>query len=274
MAEKNNLAAYFFHQGTNFRAYESLGCIKKRLFDKYVYTFRTWAPNASSVSLVSDFTDWNFGKSMENDGCGVWEVKITSDHSLELCAYKFRIENNGRVFYKGDPYAKFSRAGADGASLIFSSSLHKWEDGAWRKFRRRIAKEKNNGSLSFPMNIYEVHLGSFLRNEDGGFITYREAAETLVPYVKSLGYKHVEFLPLAEHPYDGSWGYQVCAFYAPTSRFGSPDDFRYLIDAFHKCGIGVIMDWVPAHFPKDAWGLYDFDGSALYEYQGKDRIES
>ena len=226
MAEKNDLASYFFHQGTNFRAYDYLGCTLKRLFDKYVYTFRTWAPGAEGVSLVSDFTDWHLGAEMKNDGYGVWEIKIVTSYPLEKNAYKFRITRNGSARYKGDPYARFSKTGADGASLVYTSNKYKWGDGAWRRFRKKIAKEKRLGDLSFPMNIYEVHLGSFLRHPDGRFLSYREAAETLVPYVKTLGYTHVEFLPLAEYPYDGSWGYQVCAFYAPSSRFGDPDDFR------------------------------------------------
>lgn len=275
LKENNDLASYYFHQGTNYRAYEYLGCTVRRAFGKYLYTFRVWAPGASSVSLVSDFTDWINGTDMISNSSGVYECRIFSEKSLEKQPYKFKVTSrDGRVFYKGDPYAKFSRGGADGASLIFTSKSFSWSDSAWLKNRRKTFNKLKNPSMSVPLNIYEVHLASFIRHDDGSFYSYREIADVLVPYVKNMGYTHVEFLPLAEYPYDGSWGYQICAFYAPTSRFGDPDDFRYLIDKFHSSGIGVIMDWVPAHFPKDAWGLYEFDGTRLYEYQGRDRMES
>lgn len=275
MKENNDLASYYFHQGTNYRAYDYLGCTCRRAFGKYLYTFRVWAPGAESVFLVGDFTDWTYGKEMARNSSGVYEVRVTSDNPLERQPYKFRIvAADGRVFYKGDPYARFSRGGADGASLVFTSKAFQWNDSSWLKYRKKLVNKTKNSRMSFPLNIYELHFASFIRHEDGRVYSYREMADVLVPYVKSMGYTHVEFLPLAEYPYDGSWGYQICAFYAPTSRFGDPDDFRYLIDRFHSAGIGVIMDWVPAHFPKDSWGLYEFDGTRLYEYQGRDRMES
>ncbi len=270
-----NLASYYFHQGTNFSAYKYLGCNMQIEDGKYCYSFRTWAPHAEKVELVSDIYGWTSPYSLEKiTDMGIWECIIRSDMPLEKKAYKFRITSNGRVFDKGDPYARFSRGLADGASLIFTSDSFIWEDDAWLKARKKSVCSKKGNYLSTPVNIYETHLGSFMRHEDNSYYTYREIADVMVPYLKFMGYTHVEFLPLAEFPYDGSWGYQVCGFYAPTSRFGDPDDLRYMINEFHKNGIGVIMDWVPAHFPKDAWGLYEFDGQPLYEYQGKDRQES
>ncbi len=267
----DNFASFYFHQGTNFEAYRYLGCTKY----EYGYAFRVWAPNADSVSLVGDFTGWDSPVPLfRNDSDGVWELYFQTERSLEKEAYKFRITKDGRTFDKGDPYARFSRGGADGASLVFTSLDYQWGDFAWLKQRRSIIGEKTGNYLGVPINIYELHLGSFMRNENGEYLTYRSLAEILVPYLKYMGYTHVELLPVMEHPYDGSWGYQVCAFYAPTSRYGDPDDFRFFVDSLHRAGIGVILDWVPAHFPKDAWGLYEFDGSPLYEYQGRDRMES
>ena len=274
--EKNNLAAYYFHQGTNYRSYEYLGCTKSFSNGKFVYTFRTWAPMANGVSLVADFTDWVDGIPMKRitDG-GIWEIEFTSEYSLEMSAYKFKIYSDTGVFYRGDPYATFSRGKDDGASIVYTESKFLWDDDAWLKKRKKRIISKNGKYLASPVNIYEVHAGSFIRHpEDNSYYSYRELADVLVPYLKYMGYTHIEFLPLAEFPYDGSWGYQVSGFYAPTSRFGTPDDFRYMINLFHKNDIGVILDWVPAHFPKDAWGLYEFDGHKQYEYQGVDRMES
>ncbi len=274
---KDNLAAYYFHQGTNFQVYKYLG-VNKTVDEngKYIYSFRTWAPNALAVSLVSDFTDWEQGQFLKRiTDNGVWETFVESDTSLEKMPYKFRIHSLNGTVDKGDPYARFSRGKDDGASLIFTSDSFKWEDSTWFNHRKKTVCQGKNGYFSAPMNIYEVHFGSFIRHEeDNRYYTYREMADILVPYVKNMGYTHIEFLPLAEHPFDGSWGYQVCGFYAPTSRFGDPDDLRYFINKCHKSGIGVILDWVPAHFPKDQWGLYEFDGAPLYDYQGKDRQES
>ncbi len=271
----NSLAPYYFHQGTNFSAYEYLGCNFKKENGNYIYTFRTWAPSADSVSLVSDFSGWDSPLYMTRvTEKGVWSCEYSSAHSLEGKRYKFRIERGNKVFLKGDPYARLSLGGADGASVIFESR-YRWGDSSWLKKRKKSVCKIDTSYLSIPINIYEVHFGSFLRhNEENGYYTYREMADILPPYLKYMGYTHVEFLPLTEYPFDGSWGYQVCSFFAPTSRFGNPDDFRYLIDSLHQSGIGVILDWVPAHFPKDAWGLYEFDGGPLYEYQGVDRQES
>lgn len=273
--KSRDMDIYLFHQGTNYRAYEYLGCNIVECGDKFVYSFRTWAPSADGVCLVSSFSGWDNPIPLNRiTGGGIWELVYTSDRPLECEAYKFRIYSQGRSFDKGDPYARFSKGAADGASLIFTSVDYPWGDEAYLKHRKNTICTKEGAYIPAPLNIYEMHLGSFMRHDDDSYYSYRELAEILPTYIKRMGYTHVEFLPLQEYPFDGSWGYQVCAFYAPTSRFGSPDDFRYLVDTLHKAGIGVIMDWVPAHFPKDAWGLYEFDGKPLYEYQGKDRQES
>lgn len=273
--EKTDLALYLFHQGTNFTAYRYLGCHAELLDGVWQYTFRTWAPGARRVAVVGDFCDWTNGIQMEriSEG-GVWECRYSSENPLEGAAYKFKVTSQGGVHLKGDPYAVWSHGGADGASVICHPSRFAWQDAAWLENRKRTVCVKNGTYLAAPLNIYEVHLASFMRHENGSYLSYRELADTLVPYVKAMGYTHVELLPIAEYPYDPSWGYQVCAFYAPTSRFGNPDDFRYFVNAMHSSGVGVILDWVPAHFPKDEWGLYEFDGGPLYEYQGKDRQES
>ncbi len=275
MENGSNLDSYYFHQGTNYDAYKFLGCLFSVKNGKLVYTFRTWAPNAHMVELVSEFSGWDnpipFNRITEK---GVWELVYTAEESLEKKAYKFRITSDSGVFDKGDPYARFSKGFGDGASLIFTSGSFRWIDSAWQRYNKSNITTVGGSYIPKPMNIYELHLGSFLRHDDNSYLSYREIADILAGYVKGMGFTHVELLPIAEYPYDGSWGYQVGAFYAPTSRFGDPDDLRYFVNKLHSCGIGVIIDWVPAHFPKDIWGLYEFDGAPLYEYQGKDRQES
>lgn len=275
MKETTNLAAYYFHQGTNYFSHEYMGCQLTERDGLYIYTFRTWAPNANCVELISEFSGWDkpipFSRITEN---GIWELTYKSERSLEKCAYKFRIISPSGSHNKGDPFARFSRGMADGASLIFCQSNFKWSDRGWINHRNRSVNGKDGSFLSTPMNIYEVHLGSFMQREDGTQLSYRELADILSVYVKGMGYTHIELLPVTEHPYGGSWGYQVGAYFAPTSRYGDPDDFRYFVNTLHKAGLGVILDWVPAHFPKDEWGLYEFDGTRLYEYQGADRMES
>lgn len=274
MNKRDDLAPYLFHQGTNFEAYKYLGCNEEKRNDGYIYSFRVWAPYADDVSLVGDFCGWENPIPMEKvTEKGVWECIYKSDVSLHLKAYKYKLLSGEKSFYKGDPYAKYSRGGADGASVIYRSE-YVWGDSVWLKNRKRICTDKEK-YLPIPINIYEVHLGSFLRHSgDNSYCNYTEICDVLIPYLKYMGYTHVEFLPLTEYPYDGSWGYQVCGFFAPTSRFGQPDELKHLVDRLHRAGIGVIMDWVVAHFPKDAWGLYEFDGRPLYEYQGADRRES
>ncbi len=281
----NDAAAYYFHQGTNFYSYDYLGCHEISLNGCYEYTFRVWAPNADSVRLVSDFTSWDIGKEMTkiSDG-GIWEAKIISYDRLIGRFYKYKIWNKENCFYKADPFAFYSQTHMNTASIVANIDGFNWSDDNWMKYRKSQFS-KNSGTdgekyyNSSPVNIYEIHLGSWKTrdgksNIDGNhYLNYREIADELAPYVKRMGYTHVELMPIMEHPYDGSWGYQVCSYYAPTSRFGTPKDFMYFMNKMHECGIGVILDWVPAHFPKDAHGLYEFDGQPLYEYQGKDRME-
>ena len=276
MSFDHSLDSYYFHQGTNFEAYKYLGCNLENTAGELVYSFRTWAPNAHKVELIGDFCGWNsplpLTKVTDN---GVWELLYHTSSPIEKQAYKFRITSDAGVIDKGDPYARFSRGKADGASLVYTSTAFKWTDSPWMRHRANSITVKNGSYIPSPINIYELHLGSFMRHdEDNRYLSYRETADVLAGYVKSMGFTHIELLPISEYPYDGSWGYQVGAFYAPSSRFGEPDDLRYLINKMHSNGIGVIIDWVPAHFPKDQWGLYEFDGKPLYEYQGKDRQES
>ncbi len=284
-ASSDDLAAFYFHQGTNTHAYEYLGCQLREEKGRYHYTFRVWAPNAESVELVGDFNNWTAGDKMRRiTDMGIWETMIDSDVSLDGSNYKFRITSKSGVRLKADPYAFMSETLGKTASKIHPLRPFKWTDSLWRA-RRMItvagkgARSKSREFFSAPMNIYEMHLGSWKTRggkttENGeNYLSYRELADELAPYIKQLGYTHVELLPIMEHPFDGSWGYQVCGYYSPTSRFGTPEDFKYFVNKMHENSIGVILDWVPAHFPKDEHGLYEFDGGPLYEYQGRDRME-
>lgn len=283
--DKNtNLASFYFHQGTNYYSYEYLGCHEKIIDGRFEYTFRVWAPNADSVMLVSDFTSWDSGLQMNNNvKDGVWEVVFSSNESLIGKCYKFKIWNKGNCYYKSDPYAFHSETLNKTASIVANIDTFAWNDENWFKYKNKIFKQ-HKGTLaegyyySAPINIYEINLGSWkrhssLNNPRGDYLSYIEIADILAPYLKKMGYTHVELMPIMEHPYDGSWGYQVTGYYAPTARFGKPHEFMYFVNKMHECGIGVILDWVPAHFPKDAHGLYEFDGQPLYEYQGNDRKE-
>ena len=264
-----NMAAYLFHQGTNFYAYEYLGAH----FDGEKITFRVWAPNAEFVSVCGDFNDWNrdadpMTRITER---GVWELMLPASRVAIGQCYKYCIRSRGRELLKADPYGFSMQRPPETASLICNIGGYTWRDDDWLAYRKSHFDRTN--CLSQPINIYEMHLGSWKRHADGSYYSYAEIASDLAPYLKQMGYTHVEVMPVSEHPFDGSWGYQVCGYYAPTSRFGKPQDFMAFVDAMHEAGIGVILDWVPAHFAKDAHGLYEFDGQPLYEYQGWDRIE-
>ena len=254
----NDFPLYVFHQGRNFKAQDFLGAHK---VEDGKYVFRVWAPHATAVYVVGDFNGWNESASPMNklsDG-GVWEAYV--DGVQNFHAYKFLVYTpDGFKNYKADPYAIHAETRPGTASKIFEGN-YKWCDSAWLKNRR------NSSVYKSPVNIYEVHLGSWRLYEDGNTLSYRTLAKELVGYVKNMGYTHIELMPVAEHPFDGSWGYQVTGYFAVTSRYGTPDDFKYFVDECHKAGIGVIVDWVPAHFPKDAHGLADFDGEACYEYK-------
>lgn len=263
---RSELADFLFHQGTNFHACDYLGAHPA----KEGYTFRVWAPNATAVFVVGDFCDWQTGAPMSRlTRAGIWEAHLPEAQDGML--YKFRIlTKDGRSIYKADPYARASELPPATASVLYRSN-YTWRDRGWLAFRKQtMAHSKFRRQ---PINIYELHLGSWIRHPDGSYLSYAEIACQLAPYLKQMGYTHVELMPVMEHPYDGSWGYQVSGYFSPTARFGSPDDFRGFVDTMHEAGIGVILDWVPAHFPKDAHCLYEFDGQPLYEYQGSDRIE-
>ena len=263
----DEFAAYLFHQGTNFCAYEYLGA--HRIEEGGGFVFRVWAPNAEAVFVVGSFNGWDNSMPMTRvSDKGIWEYLDTEGRAKEGDLYKFKIWSLGRELYKADPYAKYCEKPPETASVLYESR-YKWRDGGWMRYRKKFAKD----FFSQPINIYELHLGSWRNKGEENYFSYMEIAEELSVYVKQMGYTHVELMPVAEHPFDGSWGYQVCGYYAPSSRYGSPDDFRAFVDKMHEAGIGVIVDWVPAHFPKDAHGLYEFDGRPLYEYQGADRIE-
>ena len=264
---ENEQASYFFHEGTNTDAFDWLGAHPSDRDGKHGYIFRVWAPNAVSVSVVGDFNNWDpYVYPMERS-CGdstVWERFVPGAKQYDC--YKYCVQTqSGSMLYKSDPYAFHTETRPATASKLYDISCYKWDDSSYMKSR--------TDQYDRPVNIYELHIGSWQRNPDGSMISYRMLAERLVPYLKDMCYTHVEFMPVAEHPFDGSWGYQVTGYYAPTSRYGTPDDFMFLIDSLHRAGIGVIMDWVPAHFPKDACGLCEFDGSCCYEDPDPFRME-
>ncbi len=264
-----DLAPYLFHQGTNFKAYEYLGSHLEG--DQVV--FRVWAPKADSVFLAWDKNEWS-GRECDFyriTSDGVWEFKLSFEDFPEGSLYKFKIVNGSSVHLKADPYAFSSETLKQTASVFLPSLEYSWTDEAYMSRRKNIYG-KDNGS--YPMNVYECHLGSWDRDEKGNYLSWEELGKRLSVYLPQMGYTHIELLPVTEHPFDGSWGYQVCGYYSPTSRFGPPKGFMSFVDQMHSVGIGVIMDWVPAHFPKDEHGLYEFDGALLYEYQGMDRMEN
>ena len=255
--EEYQLPVYLFHNGTNYKAYKFFGNHK---INKDKFAFRVWAPNATAVSVVGDFNSWdNNANKCKLVAPGIWEATV-KDVNIYDC-YKYAVTSpTGVVHLKADPYAVHQETRPGTGSKVYELHNYSWGDEAWQK------KKENQNILAQPINIYEVHFGSWKRHDDGNFLTYREMAEQLVPYVKDMGYTHIEMLPIMEYPYDGSWGYQVTGYFAATSRYGLPEDLMYFVDCCHKAGIGVILDWVPAHFPKDAFGLYEFDGTCCYEY--------
>ena len=265
MRESNtDLPVYLFHQGTNYHAYKLLGVHKKGRR----YLFRVWAPNAQAVFVCGDFNGWSDSLPMTrlSDG-GIWEAALSDRIFGEGQLYKFLLRTAKGDLYKSDPYATASELVPGTASVSCTKLAYPWHDRVWMSTRKR-------GSFyQKPINIYELHIGSWKKKEDGSVYNYRELAAEMIPYIKTMGYTHIELMPVMEHPFDGSWGYQICGYYAPSSRYGTPLDFKAMIDALHGAGIGVILDWVPAHFPKDAHGLYEFDGQPLYECQGTDRME-
>lgn len=258
------LDAYLFGEGTHYEIYNKMGAHKAVKDGQEGVYFAVWAPHAKDIFVVGDFNDWKaYGYDMKpvSDG-GIYELFIPGAKVGQM--YKFLIVTpQGEAIYKADPYANEAQLRPDNASIITDLTGFHWTDKSW------VEKKKKENHLESPMAIYECHLGSWKKKEDGtedGFMNYREVAPELADYVKDMGYTHVELMGIAEYPFDGSWGYQVTGYYAPTKRYGTPKDFMYFVDYMHSKGIGVILDWVPAHFPKDAFGLAEFDGQCLYEY--------
>ena len=256
---KDNL--YLFNEGTQYRAYKMLGahCLKQDGVDGV--RFALWAPHAKLVQLVGDFNAWEgqHHAMKFHPRSGVWQLFVPQARAG--MAYKYVIHAaNGEVLEKSDPYAVHAETPPKSASVVWELGGYEWQDEPWQK------QKKQHNIYESPVLIYEVHLGSWRRATEGRPLTYRELAEQLVPYAAEMGYTHIELLPLAEHPFDGSWGYQITGFFAVTSRYGTPQDFMYFVDCCHQQGLGVIMDWVPGHFCRDGHGLRCFDGTPLYEH--------
>ncbi len=252
-----------FKSGKHFRLYQKLGSHLTTVKEKAGVYFAVWAPNAKKVAVIGDFNGWNkflHPLSIRWDQSGIWEGFIPGIKQGDV--YKYLIETqDGTLLEKGDPFALSWEQPPRTASVVWQSD-YQWKDKNW------VDQRPQKQALDQPFSLYEVHMGSWQKNQENGqFLTYRQLAEKLVPYVKEMNFTHIEFMPVMEHPFYGSWGYQIHGYFAPSARFGSPEDFMFLIDQFHKEGIGVILDWVPSHFPGDAHGLYRFDGSALYEHE-------
>ena len=255
---------YLFNEGNEHRIYQKLGSHVRNVGGVAGVSFAVWAPSASRVSVVGNFNYWDgrYQPMRPLGNSGVWELFIPGMQTGEL--YKFEIRDQaGNILIKTDPYGTYFEAPPGNASIVCDAGQFVWNDAAWLKRR-----QDQSGNLDRPISVYEVHLGSWKRQlEDGGRpLTYRELGRQLGDYVAEMGFTHIEIMPIAEHPFDGSWGYQVTGFFAPTQRFGAPDDFAWLVDHLHQRGIGVILDWVPAHFPRDSFALAEFDGSHLYEH--------
>ncbi len=258
--DDNRTAAELFNSGENLRAYEFFGAHKAVRKDKQGVLFRVWAPHAVSVSVVGDFNDWNKNANyMKNtDGEGIWELFVEDMPQLGL--YKYCIETPWfEKILKSDPYAFYAEKRPDNASRVYDIDGYEWHDAQW--LERRACADLTKA----PVNIYELHAGTWKRNPDGSFYTYTQLADELVPYMREMHYTHVQLMPVMEHPFDGSWGYQTTGYFAPTARYGTPKEFMYLVDKLHQAGVGIILDWVPSNFPKDSFALAKFDGTALYE---------
>jgi len=255
---------YLIAEGTHYNQYDKLGAHEMTVDGVEGVFFAVWAPNAIRVSVTGDFNEWDGRRHMMRvrGSTGVWELFIPGLRQGVIYKYEVKSRYKGFLAEKADPYAFYSELRPKSASVVWNLDRYLWSDNRWMEAR------KETNWFESPMSIYEVHLGSWRRvpEEGGRWLTYRELADSLVPYVKDMGYTHVELMPVSEHPLDESWGYQTVGYFSCTSRYGTPDDFMYFVDSMHQAGVGVIIDWVPAHFPKDAHGLAYFDGTALYEY--------
>ncbi|HSX52277.1 MAG TPA: 1,4-alpha-glucan branching protein GlgB [Cellvibrio sp.] len=254
---------HLFAEGQHWNIYQHLGANLRTVDGIEGVLFATWAPNAERISVVGDFNDWD-GRQHPmrvRGGSGLWEVFIPGIKPEALYKFEIRNRTTGAVFLKSDPYGQAFEMRPQTGSIVKAPSSYEWQDGDW------MDKRAHWDWQASPLSIYEMHLGSWRRGWAGEFMNYRELAHQVVDYIKPLGFTHIEIMPVSEHPLDDSWGYQTTGYYAPTSRFGTPDDFRYFVDYLHRHGIGIILDWVPAHFPKDAHALARFDGSALYEHE-------
>lgn len=256
----NPAEQYLYKEGTWEQAYFRFGAHPCQVDGQDGYVFSVWAPHAKAAYVTGDFCDWQaFHFPMKRDASqGIFSLFIAN--AKEGQCYKYVLESeSGELFYKADPYANYAQCPPETASRLTNLSKHRWKDKAW------LSQRKKKLHMEQPLNIYEVHLGSWKRNEDGHYLSYSQLKETLIPYVKKMGYTHLEIMPIMEYPFDGSWGYQITGYYAPTSRFGSPTEFMDFIDACHQANLGVILDWVPGHFCQDSHGLANFDGNKLYE---------
>ena len=263
----DDFALFLFHQGNNMRAYDYMG-VHKVKGEKDLFSVRVWAPHAAAVSIIGDFNNWNedADRLQKINDAGMWETYISGVKIYDN--YKFLVTSpKGKKTAKCDPYAFHAETRPDTASKYYELDGYKWGDGKWTEAKKAVNVYES------PMNIYEVHAGSWKLHDDGNPYTYRDLADELVPYIKDMGYTHLELMPMSEYPFDGSWGYQVTGYFAATSRYGTPHDFMYFIDKCHQSGISVILDWVPAHFPKDEHGLSMFDGEACYEYENPKKGE-
>ena len=264
-----DLDLHLFAEGRHLNAWQFLGAHTRRVGEVDGVLFSTWAPNAERVSVIGDFNDWDGRRHAmgSRGGSGIWELFIPGLAAGALYKFEIRARGSSELLIKADPYGRRFELRPDTAAVVEPVASFDWGDDKWMQARA------HSDVLHAPLSIYEVHLGSWQRDLDGGFLNYRELARRLVSHVHQLGFTHIELMPVTEHPFDGSWGYQTTGYYAPTSRFGTPDDFRWFVDHCHQNGIGVLVDWVPAHFPKDAHALARFDGSALYEHEDPRRGE-
>jgi 1,4-alpha-glucan branching enzyme len=261
--QPSDLDLHLFAEGRHHQAWRMLGANIETRMGVAGVVFRTWAPNAARVSLVGDFNRWD-GRChpmCSLGASGIWELFMPELDAGTFYKFEIRSRHTGAVVAKSDPYARWCQNRPDTAGRVCPPASHAWQDAGWLDARSHW------DWLSAPINVYEMHAGSWMRHPDGSFYAWRELAERLVPYAQEMGFTHIELMPVTEHPLDQSWGYQTTGYFAPSSRFGTPDDLRFFIDTCHQAGIGVLLDWVPGHFPSDAWALAHYDGSALYEHE-------